>query len=88
MSLPPPDDASETNLAAGSHRSAWTAIALAFLAIFGFIMPMVYVPAVYALPIWPGTVISIGVVGGVLLICFLVGLAAVYTRKRNALDKT
>lgn len=60
---------------------------LAFAAIFGFIMPMVFVPAVFAIPV-AGTVISLGVIGGAVLMCFLVGLAAVYTYRRNKADPT
>lgn len=68
-------------------RAALIAMLLAIVAIFGFIMPMVYAPAFYATPIVGGSVISPGVIGGALLMCFLVVLAAIYTRKRNKADR-
>lgn len=67
---------------ATGDRRALLALLLAFAAIFGFIMPMVYVPDFYAIPV-AGTVITLGVIGGMLLMCFLVGLAAVYTHRGN-----
>jgi uncharacterized membrane protein (DUF485 family) len=69
-------------------RDAWIAMAAAMVAVFGFILPMTLVPAFYAAPLLAGGVVSRGVAGGAALAVFLVALAAVYTRRRNRIERS
>ena len=64
----------------------WTCTALAVAAFFAYILVIAFDPELFRQPVAEGTLLSIGIVSGVLLSIFLVVLAGIYSWLRNRSD--
>jgi uncharacterized membrane protein (DUF485 family) len=61
----------------------WLATVLAISAFFAYILVIGFAPEIFARPIIIGSLISVGLAGGIALTVFLVALAGVYVHLRN-----
>ena len=74
---PDSDDGSQSSV------TDWVSTTLAVVAFFSYILVIGFAPEVFTRPMSSGSLISIGLISGVVLVVFLVALAGVYTHIRN-----